>query len=63
MKTEIKILFKNIEKRVYQDIYSGILYIKHKGEKIDCEWLDDTTIKVKDNGLSLISEYKGIRKI
>ena len=47
MKTNILINFDGKEKRVYQDIWSGDLYIKHKKEKFRCKWVDNDFIDVE----------------
>lgn len=54
MKTKITILVDNIKKRVYQNIYTGNLYIKHKGEMLDCKWFDDDTMQVAFYGFAKV---------
>lgn len=56
MKTKLKILIKNKEKRIYQDIWTGDLFIKYNGEKLRCEWSKNGFMNVAFLGKFLVKE-------
>jgi hypothetical protein len=56
MKTEIKILVKNTEKRVHQNLHTGDLYIKDGGELLKCEWVNEDYMRVAFYGNALVLE-------
>lgn len=53
MKTKIMIKFKNTLKRVYINIYTSELFIKHDGKQLKCKWVDNN-MEVDGYGLSLV---------
>lgn len=45
-KTNIKVLVDNKEKVVYQNEFTGELYIKYQGEELKCSWVNDDKMEV-----------------
>ena len=46
MKTNIILMVENKPKKVYQDLYTGDLYIKHKNDKLKCKWVNEEVMEI-----------------
>ena len=45
-RTKIKLLIDNKEKTVYQNVFTGEMFIKYNGDLLKCTWFDNDLMEV-----------------
>lgn len=54
MKLNFKVVMNGKEKPVYQNIYTGEMYVKDAGEKLSCKWLNDEFMEISFYGNAIV---------